>query len=64
MSILKNKNISNLQRVSTFLLLALIFSNPLYQFIHVHHVHQDDSLELEISYHPIDIALEHSSAQS
>jgi hypothetical protein len=65
MSTLKNKNITNLQRVSTFVFLALIFfSSSVNQFVHVHHFHQDDSLELEISYHPIDIALEHASVHN
>ncbi|MEN8173557.1 MAG: hypothetical protein ABFS03_11850 [Chloroflexota bacterium] len=64
MSILKNINIMNAQRVSAFLLLALLFSNPVCQFLHVHHSHQDESFEIEISYHPIEAALEHASAHS
>jgi hypothetical protein len=62
MSILKNRNIICLHRISSFLFLALICFNQVYQFSHLHHFHKDDSLAFEVSYHPLDIEVEHSSA--
>jgi hypothetical protein len=62
MSILKNKKIICLHRISSFLFMALICCNQVYQFSHLHHLHHDDSLVFEVSYHPMDIAVEHSSA--
>ena len=61
MSLLKTKNITNIQKISTFLFLALLFCNQVYQFSHLHHFHKDDSLAFEVSYHPFDIEIEHSS---
>lgn len=63
MSILKIKNITNIQKVIAFLFLALLFvCSQVYQFSHLHHFHNDGSLAFEVSYHPLDVAVEHSSA--
>lgn len=62
MSILKIKNINKVQKVSTFLFLALLFCSQIYQFSHLHHFHNDGSLAFEVSYHPLAIGVEHSSA--
>jgi ABC-type nickel/cobalt efflux system permease component RcnA len=56
----KNKN--NLCQISSFLLLVLICCNQVYQFSHLHHFHEDDSLVVEVSYHPVDVDVLHSSA--
>ena len=61
MTTFKNKNINNLCRISSFLLLVLICGNQVYQFSHLHHFHEDDSLVVEVSYHPVDVDVLHSS---
>ena len=59
---LKNKNGSTLQYISAFLFLALMCSNQVFQFSHLHHFHEDDTLAFEVSYHPLGLTVEHSSA--
>ena len=61
MSVLKIKKIANLQKISIYLFLALLFCSQVYQFSHLHHFHKDGSVAFEVSYHPFDIAIEHSS---
>jgi hypothetical protein len=59
---LKNKNSITLQHISIFLFLALMCCNQLFQFSHLHHFHEDDTLAFDVSYHPLDLVVEHSSA--
>ena len=44
---LKNKISSTLQYISAFLFLALMCSNQAFQFSHLHHFHEDDTLAFE-----------------
>lgn len=64
MSRLKAIKIFNIQKVSTFVFLALLFCSQVNQFSHLHHFHNGGSLAIEVSYHPLDVEVEHSSAHS
>ncbi len=59
---LKNNNSSTLQYLSAFLFLALMCCNQIFQFSHLHHFHEDDGVAFEVSYHPLGLVVEHSSA--
>lgn len=62
MPTLKDKKNIYLYRVSIFFILVLVCCNQVYRFAHSHHFHKNDSLVFEISYHPIRIAIDHSSS--
>ena len=58
---LKYKGDLNLFRVC-FSFLVLFYGSQSFQFLHFHHHHTNDSLHIEVSYHPLDLKVEHSSA--
>lgn len=58
---LRNKNRSTLQIISAFFFLVLMSCNQLFQFSHLHHFHEDDTLAFEVRYHPLGLVVEHSS---
>ncbi len=51
-----------LWRLACFLFLALVCSGQVYQSTHLHHFHDNDSVVFELSTHPLDLAVAHSSA--
>jgi hypothetical protein len=52
----------NLWRFACFIFLVLVCCGQVYQSDHLHHSHNNDSVVFEVSTHPLDIAVEHSSA--
>ena len=59
---LKIKNSIPVHQMSAFLFLALMCCNQVFQFSHLHHFHEADTLAFEVSYHPLDLVVEHPSA--
>jgi hypothetical protein len=49
-------------RIVSFLFLALVCCGQVYQSTHLHHSHDNDLVVFEVSTHPLDLAVEHSSA--
>ncbi len=62
MSKLNNKKNIPVHQINTYLFLTLICFTQAFQFSHLHHFHENDALAFEVSYHPLDFVLEHSSA--
>ena len=59
MSIFVNRD-KILQRISYLLIIGLIL-NQVYEFLHLHHIHEAGSIVVETSYHPLNTAIKHSS---
>jgi hypothetical protein len=49
---LKNKHSSTFRYISTFFFLILMCGSQAFQFSHLHHFHEGDTLAFEASYHP------------
>ncbi len=56
-----NRDIKIFHRISYFLIVGLIFFIQFYEFLHLHHFHEADSVVVETIYPPLDVEVEHSS---
>jgi hypothetical protein len=62
MPTLKNKINIVLHQIFSIFFLAVICCAQIYNFTHLHHFHENNSLAFEVSYHPSNLAIVHSSA--
>jgi len=55
------KNIITSRLLRSFLFLAIVYFSQVYPFYHFHHFHDEGYSEFELSSHPIEVDVEHSS---
>lgn len=57
----ENKNIITSRWLRSFCFLVVVYFSQVYPFYHLHHIHKDSFLDFEISSHPLEVEVDHSS---